>query len=120
MTPEQRKHYEKAERHLERAKALRPPEETRPVPIREIIHATEPSMIDSEKKTTYCLAEAAELVGRSPETIRRYCAKGDLKAAGGGKGTEWRISRVELAAWWRRQGGGRLFPDTNDEGDAVD
>ena len=114
MTDEQRRHYERAERHLARASTRRPPSEHRPVPIRQIIHATEPTMKPAlEKKTTYSVPEAATLVGRSAETIRRHCASGNLKAAGGGKGTEWRISRVELSDWWKRQGGGRLFPDTD-------
>ena len=68
-----------------------------------------------EKKTTYSIQEAAQLTGRSIETIRRHCAGGGLPAVGGGRGNTWRISRVELAAWWKRQGGGRLFPE--DEAD---
>ena len=64
-----------------------------------------------EKKTTYSVQEAAQLTGRSTETIRRHCADGRMKAAGGGRGNTWRISRVELSAWWERQGGGRLFPE---------
>ena len=66
-------------------------------------------MTDIEQQTTYSIEEAAELTGRSAETIRRHCQAGKLKAAGGGKGSSWQISRVELADWWKRQGGGRLF-----------
>jgi excisionase family DNA binding protein len=110
----QRRLVEQADRLVERAAMRRPPAQHRPIPIREIIHRTEPNpMLDIEKKTTYSVKEAAELTGRSTETIRRHCASGKLPAAGGGRGDTWRISRVELADWWRRQGGGRLFPDTD-------
>ena len=106
---------DRADALVTRAAMRKPPQERRPAPIREIIHITEPTMKPAiEKKTTYSVPEAATLVGRSAETIRRHCASGNLKAAGGGKGTEWRISRTELADWWKRQGGGRLFPDTDE------
>jgi len=73
-------------------------------------------MQDVEQQTTYSVEEAAELTGRSTATIRRHCQSGKLKAAGGGKGTSWQISRVELAEWWQRQGGGRLFERTQMRG----
>jgi len=102
----------RADALVKRAALRRAPDEHRPIPIREIIHRTEPTMLDIEKKTTYSVKEAAELTGRSTETIRRHCASGKLPAAGGGRGDTWRISRPELVDWWRRQGGGRLFPDS--------
>ena len=117
---QQRRLVERADQLVERAAMRRPPDEHRPIPIRQIIHSTEPrSMLDIEKKSTYSVKEAAKITGRSTETIRRHCASGTLPAAGGGRGDTWRISRVELADWWKRQGGGRLFPDT-DEGADTD
>jgi len=83
-----------------------------------------PSTIKTMKKTpmqlaqqvTFTVQEAAKITGRSPKTIRRHCNKGALKAAGGGRGTPYRISRPDLEAWWREQGGGVLFePDSLDE-----
>jgi len=115
----QRRLVERADQLVERAATRRPPDEHRPIPIREIIHRTEPnrSMLDIEKKSTYSIKEAAKITGRSTETIRRHCASGKLPAAGGGRGDTWRISRIELADWWRRQGGGRLFPDEGADAD---
>lgn len=62
---------------------------------------------------TFDVTEAAELTGYSAETIRRHCREGTLRAAGGGeKGRIYRISRRELARWWREEmGGGELFND---------
>lgn len=102
---------ERGDALLDRAALRKPIRNHRPVPIRQIIHATEPPMPEIEKKTTYSVEEAAKLTGRSAETIRRHCANGRLKAAGGGRGSTWRISRIELAKWWKQQGGGDLFPE---------
>lgn len=57
---------------------------------------------------TYSLAEAAELVGYSTRTLRRAIDAGELLAARQASGSI-RISRTELAAWWRSRGGGELF-----------
>ena len=57
---------------------------------------------------TYSLAEAAELVGYSTRTLRRAIDAGELLAARQASGSI-RISRTELAAWWRNRGGGELF-----------
>jgi excisionase family DNA binding protein len=57
---------------------------------------------------TYSLAEAAELVGRSTRTLRRAIDAEELLAARQASGSI-RISRAELAKWWRLRGGGDLF-----------
>jgi excisionase family DNA binding protein len=66
------------------------------------------------EQRTFTVAEAAEETGYSEETIRRHCRNGTLRAAGGGKqGRVYRISRRELARWWRDEmGGGELFEDS--------
>jgi excisionase family DNA binding protein len=64
-------------------------------------------------KRTYNLKEAAEIVGYSTRTLLRAIDRGDLKAASA-KGGAWRVSRFELAHWWRERGGGELFGDDED------
>ncbi len=59
-------------------------------------------------QNTYSLAEAAELVGYSTRTLRRAIDAEELLAARQSSGSI-RISRAELAAWWRNRGGGELF-----------
>lgn len=66
------------------------------------------------QQVTFTVAEAAKITGRSVKTIRRHAKSGRLKAAGG-DGVPYRFSRSELADWWREQGGGRLFPDTDQD-----
>ncbi len=61
-------------------------------------------------KNTYSLKEAAELVGYSTRTLRRAIDAGELLAARQVSGSI-RISRVELAKWWKGRGGGELFDD---------
>ncbi len=58
-------------------------------------------------KTTYTLTEAAALLSCHKETLRRAVREGSLRAARLGRG--WRISRVDLEAFWIAQGGGELF-----------
>ena len=89
--------------HLERARRLHDEEgrEPRPVPLEEIA---------MEDQTTFSVQEAARLAGLSEETIRREIRAGKLKAAQVGTGP-YRISRVEIANWWRSRGGGELFGD---------
>lgn len=58
-------------------------------------------------KTTYTLREAAGLLSCHTETLRRAIMDGQLKAARLGRG--WRISRLDLAAFWSARGGGELF-----------
>jgi excisionase family DNA binding protein len=64
-----------------------------------------------EQQQTYTVSDAAELTGYHPESIRRHIRDDKLKAAQTGKGN-YRISRPELARWWREElGGGELFDD---------
>lgn len=96
----------KGDEHLERAKELHRAQKRvpRPVPVEEIAMEDEPH--------TYSLKEAAAIVGLHTKTLRRAIHDGELKAFGGGKGgAVYRISRVELAKWWRDRGGGELFED---------
>lgn len=74
------------------------------------------------QRQVYTLHEVAELLGVHVETIRRAVRAGELKAAtpgvGKGKGSDLRVSRIELARWWRDKGGGELFADlTGEEGE---
>ena len=65
-------------------------------------------------QNTYSLAEAAELVGYSTRTLRRAIDAGELLAARQAAGSI-RISRAELAKWWRNRGGGELFEEASPE-----
>ena len=58
-------------------------------------------------KHTYTLGEAAELLSCHKETIRRAIKDGSLRAAKLGRG--YRVSRLDLEAFWQAQGGGELF-----------
>lgn len=58
-------------------------------------------------KQTYTLGEAADLLSCHKETIRRAIKDGELKAAKLGRG--YRVSRVDLEAFWANKGGGVLF-----------
>jgi excisionase family DNA binding protein len=58
---------------------------------------------------TYSVDETAELLGLSKETIYREIRKGALKAAKTGK--TYRISRLDIDAWWKARGGGELFDE---------
>ena len=64
------------------------------------------------RKTTFTLAEAADLLSCHKETLRRAIQAGELQAARLGR--EYRISRADLQAFWTAQGGGELF--TPDQG----
>lgn len=59
------------------------------------------------RKTTFTLAEAAELLSCHKETLRRAIQAGELQAARLGR--EYRISRADLEVFWTAQGGGELF-----------
>lgn len=53
-------------------------------------------------KLFFTLQEVAEILSLHPETVRRYCARGDLPAikAGGPSGShEWRIRADWLDKW---------------------
>ncbi|MDL2267051.1 helix-turn-helix domain-containing protein [Desulfovibrio sp. OttesenSCG-928-G15] len=58
-------------------------------------------------KTTFTLAEAAELLSCHRETLRRAIRGGELRAAKLGR--DFRISRRDLEAFWIACGGGELF-----------
>ena len=64
------------------------------------------------QKQTYSVAEAAELLGIHPETLRALLRKGELKAA---KFKQWRISRADLEAFYKARGGGDLFEGNSHE-----
>ena len=72
-----------------------------------------------ENQQVYTLHEVAELLKVHVETVRRAVRAGELKAAapgaGRGKGADLRVSRIELARWWRAKGGGDLFDDVTGE-----
>jgi excisionase family DNA binding protein len=63
-------------------------------------------------KTTFTLAEAADLLSCHRETLRRAIRSGDLRAAKLGRGL--RISRFDLEAFWTASGGGDLFGKEQD------
>lgn len=58
-------------------------------------------------KTTFTLAEAANLLRCHKETLRRAILDGGLQAARLGRG--YRISRTDLQKFWTERGGGELF-----------
>ena len=59
------------------------------------------------QKTTFTLAEAAELLRCHKETLRRAVIDGSLQAARLGR--SYRISRMDLQRFWIEHGGGELF-----------
>lgn len=59
------------------------------------------------EKTTFTLAEAANLLRCHKETLRRAILDGGLQAARLGRG--YRISRADLQKFWSERGGGELF-----------
>ncbi len=69
------------------------------------------------QKTTFTLGEAAELLSCHKETLRRAIKDGALRAARLGRG--YRISRIDLEAFWTAQGGGELFGETVGEDQPV-
>lgn len=58
-------------------------------------------------KTTFTLGEASLLLSCHKETLRRAIMEGRLQAAKLGRG--YRISRMDLQAFWTAMGGGELF-----------
>lgn len=70
-------------------------------------------MSDLQSKTTFTLAEAATLLSCHRETLRRAVRNGQLRAAKLGRG--FRISRVDLEAFWTASGGGTLFDTLPDQ-----
>jgi len=71
---------------------------------------------DSHRTTTaenLSIKDAAHAMGISPTTIRRAVKNGELDAqnVGNGKRPTWRIKKVDLEAWARKEkGGGELEP----------
>lgn len=59
------------------------------------------------QKTTFTLAEAADLLVCHKETLRKAILDGALQAARLGRG--YRISRADLQKFWTERGGGELF-----------
>lgn len=59
------------------------------------------------QKTTFTLAEAADLLRCHKETLRRAILDGSLQAARLGRG--YRVSRADLQKFWTERGGGELF-----------
>lgn len=70
------------------------------------------AMTGHEGREAWGLAEAAAMLGLHAATLRRAIHKGELKAFTMGKG--YRVSRAELASWWRSKGGGELFAKNED------
>ena len=70
------------------------------------------------EQQVYTLQEIAELLKVHVETVRRVIRNGELKAAAPGlgkaKGADLRVSRTELARWWKAKGGGELFDTVTD------
>ena len=60
-----------------------------------------------EKKLTFSLNEACELLDLSRSTLWRAIKAGKLKGAKTGK--DYRFSRADLEAYWRELGGSVLF-----------
>lgn len=94
----------RGDRLLSEAKQLhddegRPP---RPVPTEEIANM---SALTTE--------EIADILSMNVQTVRRWCREGKLPAVKFGK--NYRVSRPELARWWRERGGGELFADNDDQ-----
>lgn len=58
-------------------------------------------------RAAWGLSEAAAMLGLHPQTLRRAIHAGELKALKLHK--HYRVSRTELASWWRERGGGELF-----------
>lgn len=58
---------------------------------------------------TYTVKEAAEILKIAAYEVRKYCREGSIKAYKMGR--NYRISRVELANFFRDNGGGELFTE---------
>ncbi len=72
-------------------------------------------MPDEQAPLTLSIPTAAALVGMHPHTLRKAIREGKVKAAMVGR--VMKISRAELAKYWREIGGGDLFQKGN-QGDS--
>lgn len=70
------------------------------------------------QKTTFTLAEAAQLLHCHTETVRKAILDGSLQAAKLGRG--YRISRADLQKFWTASGGGELFDKEQDRGETAE
>lgn len=61
------------------------------------------------EREAYTIKEAADVLGVSPQTVRRRLKSGKMKGAK--VGHEYRISRADLEEFYQKSGGGRLFPE---------
>ncbi len=68
-------------------------------------------------KTTFTLGEASVLLSCHKETLRRAIMEGRLQAAKLGRG--YRISRMDLQAFWTAMGGGELFDRDEFAGEEI-
>ncbi|MFH2125163.1 MAG: helix-turn-helix domain-containing protein [Pseudomonadota bacterium] len=57
----------------------------------------------------YTVGEVAALLKLHPVTVQRAIRRGDLKASRPKGGRRYLVSRVDLEAFFRKGGGGRLF-----------
>ena len=60
-----------------------------------------------KKSIVYSVPDAAELLGMSPQTLRKAIKNGKVKAAMVGR--VQKLSSAELAKYWKDIGGGDLF-----------
>lgn len=67
----------------------------------------------NEKDEILTLIEAAAVLKVVPETLRRAFRRGEIKAAKFGRVI--RISRLDLADYYRAHGGGSAFAETQHE-----
>ncbi len=66
-------------------------------------------MTEQAEAHVFSVSEAAQAVGYTTDTVRRWCRTGSLPAFRTGFGGNYRISRSELARFWRERGGGDLL-----------
>ena len=79
----------------------------RPMDAESLAAALEPA--PEIRQEAFTTVDAAKVLGLHPERLRQLVRAGEIPAAKMGK--NWRISRVALADYFRRVGGGELFSD---------
>jgi excisionase family DNA binding protein len=70
------------------------------------------------QKTTFTLAEAAQILRCHPATVRKAVLDGSLQAAKLGRG--YRISRADLQKFWTASGGGELFDKPQERAETAE